>query len=250
MLPTEAQRGAYYRGALTLLRFVEQRTPSARRFGPEADALWRSFAGDLDTGDRIELLLRDADRQWPAAFGARAVFALRAAYEADAFGADWARLPRGEAEALWKQTSRARGPVAADSAAALERLLAVWELAPAAFELPKIGPSSRLVVCGAGAVVASLRRFLADADLSWSDQVVIVADAPAVRQISAAAPALADRSDASLLLSGAEPSPEAQQRALAKLGATPELLASPDASPAERELATRLSKPGKPGKPN
>lgn len=81
MLLESAAVRAYYRGALTGLRHVEARQPTGRRFGAEADARWASFRGDLTTADRIDLLIRDADAQWPGAFGARSVFARRAVAE-------------------------------------------------------------------------------------------------------------------------------------------------------------------------
>jgi hypothetical protein len=52
MVP-EADRAAYYRAALCCLRFIEQRRPTGRRFGAEADARWASFRGELQGADRI-----------------------------------------------------------------------------------------------------------------------------------------------------------------------------------------------------
>ena len=43
---------AYYSAALAGLRFLEQRQPTGRRFGPDADARWTNFRGDLATADR------------------------------------------------------------------------------------------------------------------------------------------------------------------------------------------------------
>jgi hypothetical protein len=43
----EADRATYYRVALSCLRFIEQRRPTGRRFGLEADARWVA-APDLD----------------------------------------------------------------------------------------------------------------------------------------------------------------------------------------------------------
>lgn len=228
-------RAAYYRAAMALLRFVEQRAPTQRRFGPEADALWRSFAGSLERGDRIDLLLRDADRQWGSAFGARTVFALQGVHELDAFGADWQALGRAEADALWRD---AKGPASQEQAIAA--LLAAWGLRePKPFALPKLGPSSRVVVTGLAALLACARRCLADADLSWPNQVVVVADAPGVRQLAAAVPALGDFGEATLLL-GADQVEAERARVRAHLGGGIELLASPDASIAERTAAARL----------
>lgn len=228
-------RAAYYRAAMSLLRFVEQRAPTQRRFGSEADALWRSFAGSLERGDRIDLLLRDADRQWGSAFGARTVFSLQGVHELDAFGADWESLGRGEADALWRD---AKAP--GSQAQALAALLAAWGVRePKPFALPKLGPSSRLVVAGLGALLACARAFLDDADLSWPNQVAVVADAPGVRQLAAAVPALGDFGEATVLLGSGQIEAE-RKRVRARLGSGIELLASPDASIAERMAASQL----------
>jgi hypothetical protein len=93
---------AYYRSGLALLKHVDARQPTHRRFGPEADALWAQFKGELQTLDRLELLLRDADAQWPGAFGARTVFELKGVSEDDAFGPEWQRISGVEAESLWR----------------------------------------------------------------------------------------------------------------------------------------------------
>jgi hypothetical protein len=87
----EGQR-RYYEGAPCALRFIEARRPTKRRFGAEADATWKAFRGDFGTSARIDLLLRDADAQWPGAFGARTVYDLAAVAEDEAFGAAWLPL--------------------------------------------------------------------------------------------------------------------------------------------------------------
>lgn len=237
----ETRRSAYYGAALGLLRFVEQRSPTARRFGPEADALWRSFAGDLDTGDRIELLLRDADRQWSGAFAARAVFALRSAHEQDAFGSTWARLSSGEAEALW--TSTLAQPPTTD---ALNSILSCWKLEPKPFDVPKLGPSSRIVIAGLAALVACLRQFLANPDLSWPNQVAVVAEAPGPRQLAAAAPALLDHAQATVLIHPEQLTPAHIAVVHERLGTGLQAIVSPDATPSERETLAQLTTASKP----
>jgi hypothetical protein len=79
----------YVDGALRLLQYVEARRPTGRRFGADADARWSSFRGDLETVDRIELMIRDADAEWPDGFGARAVFAMQGVAEDEPFGSQW-----------------------------------------------------------------------------------------------------------------------------------------------------------------
>src|SRR5690606_36203028 len=71
-----AEIRSYCHGALTGLRYVEHRAPTSRRFGQDADLHWASFRGHLQDVDRIDLLLRDADAQWPGSLGARRVFNL------------------------------------------------------------------------------------------------------------------------------------------------------------------------------
>lgn len=234
----ESRRLAYYDAALGLLRFVEQRSPTNRRFGAEADALWRSFAGDLDTSDRIELLLRDADRQWAGAFAARAVFARRSAHEQDAFGSTWTRLSSGEARSLWK--SAFAGPIPADGVAAILRS---WKLEPAPFDAPTLRPSSRVAIAGLAAICACLRQFLANPDLSWPNQVVVVAADPGPRQLAAAAAALLDHNQATALIHPEQFAPAHREVVHARLGAALETIISPDATALEREVIAALAKP-------
>src|SRR5687768_1188859 len=107
-------QGRYVEAALRLLQFVEARRPTGRRFGADADARWGSFRGDLETADRIELLIRDADAEWRdpdgergGAFGARTVYALRAVAEDEPFGAQWPGMDPVEAEKLWRKLKTA-----------------------------------------------------------------------------------------------------------------------------------------------
>ena len=120
---------AYYRGALWGLKFVEARRPTGRRFGPDADALWQGFAGDLSPADRLDLLIRDANAEWPGAFGARSVFDRRAVAEDDPFGVGWESLDGARAAELWQQL--AGQPAPADARALLDHALALcahWTL--------------------------------------------------------------------------------------------------------------------------
>ncbi len=50
--PSPADRSPYYTAALRCLQFVEGRKPTGRRFGPDADARWSQFEGELTTADR------------------------------------------------------------------------------------------------------------------------------------------------------------------------------------------------------
>lgn len=51
-IPMSDPTRASYEAALCGLRFIEPRTPSQRRFGENADALWSEFRGDLTDGDQ------------------------------------------------------------------------------------------------------------------------------------------------------------------------------------------------------
>lgn len=176
---------AYYSAALAGLRFVEARRPTQRRFGAEADARWGGFRGDLTTADRLDLLLRDADAEWPGAFGARTVFAQTAVAEDDAFGPTWLGLDPVDGETVW------RSGLAAAEPRDLEALLAAWSTAWACPLGPMIVDASgdRLVVAGPSAIAGLLRVFAGRTDLSWSDQVTLVATPPAHRQLAAFATA-------------------------------------------------------------
>ncbi|WP_437602995.1 hypothetical protein WMF28_15335 [Sorangium sp. So ce590] len=186
--PDVPDRARYYTAALRALRFVERRAPTTRRFGSEADAQWGAFRGNLTTADRLDLLLRDADAHWPAAFGARNVFALRAAAEDEAFGAGWSPLDPLDAEELWRKVLAEAPPEGVR-----ETVLAAassWDLEFDPPELGTIAPTDKLLVVGPSAVAAVVTAFAADKDLGWADQVVCVATPPAHRQLAALGAAL------------------------------------------------------------
>jgi hypothetical protein len=155
---------------------MEDRTPTKRRFGSEAHALWTEFRGDLTDADRIELMLRDADAQWPGAFGARTVFGLAGVAEDEPFGPDWESLD------------------AVDAAV---------QLAP--FDVPPIGAAARFVVAGPSAIAALARGFAEGRDLDWADQVVSIATPPAHRQIAAVAGGLLNVSKRARVVFASEP---------------------------------------------
>ncbi len=183
-----SERSAYYTAALQLLRFVEARAPSNRRFGADADALWEGFAGGLKTSDRIDILLRVADAAWPGAFGARATFGLRAVAEDDPFGASWASLEPMDGEKLWRENMRGEAPGSRE--AVVEVLERAWSVRSAETPVPAIGPTTKVVVGGRSAIASLIAAFEADSALTWDEQVVGVADAPDERQLAAAATAV------------------------------------------------------------
>jgi hypothetical protein len=187
-MTSPSETHAYYRAALRALAFVEHRQPTGRRFGSEADARWSSFQGDLTTADRIDLLIRDADAQWPAAFGARTVFARETVSEDEPFGPDWEPLPPVQAEEMWRATF-AEDP-SKDGSAALSAIARAWELELGPFDVGAVGPAEKLVVAGPSAVAALQELFAGNTDLDWAEQVTVVATPPGHRQLAAVCGAL------------------------------------------------------------
>jgi hypothetical protein len=199
---------AYYQAALLGLHFVEARQPTGRRFGAEADARWSRFAGELTTSDRVDLLLRDADAQWPRSFGARSVFDLAAVAEDEAFGAEWEPLPtRACANELWRE------PVPASTtdsiASTLAAVASAWGLALQPFDIGAIAPADRILLAGPSAIAAAVAAFAAGRDLDWSDQVICVATPPAHRQLAALAGALLNSGKGTMLRSATTPGAKA-----------------------------------------
>lgn len=220
----------YVEGALRLLQFVEARRPTGRRFGADADARWGSFKGDLRTADRIELLIRDADAEWPGAFGARTVYNLRAVAEDDPFGAQWPELDPVEAEALWRRLKGEAPP--GDPAAACAAVAAAWGLMLRPHPIAPVSPTDRLLLAGPSAIAAAIGAFVAGTALDWADQVIVFATPPGHRQLAAAATALVNGSRLShhVAATDALPSPPPGAR----------LIASDDADPRDRAHAEAL----------
>lgn len=189
---------AYYTAALAGLRYVEGRRPTGRRFGAEADARWSSFRGDLTAADRMDLLLRDADAEWPSAFGARTTFDERAVAEDDAFGAGWPGLAPVEAEDVWRTGSLVE-PEANLDALFLEWSRA-WEIPLSTFDVGPLSTTS-LVVAGPSAIAAIIRGFVGRSDLSLSEQVTFVASSAAHRQLAALSTAIVGSAKAPRIVS-------------------------------------------------
>lgn len=180
------ETGPFYRAALIGLRHLDSRERSPRRFGPDADARWESFRGHLGLANRIDLLIRDATVTWKAAFSPAEIFSLPGLASDEPFGPDWQGLAEHDAREIWHNDTADAGM--ADCA----RVLGLGE---APVELPAVTPSTRLVVAGGAACVAVAEVFASQTDLSWSDQVLVVAEEPAGRQLAGlVAPLLAAKS--------------------------------------------------------
>lgn len=196
--PSDSERACFYRAALVVLRYIEQRRPSGRRFGSEADAQWGRMRGHLETADRIDLLLRDADREWLNAFSPRVAFGLAGVVGDEPFGAEWSPLDTVVAEELWRDVVAAPPP--ADFRAAVQAVGGVWGLslkvAPSS-----ISPSDKVLVAGPSAISAVASAFAGAPGLDWADQVLIVATPPAHRQLAAIGAALVNATKGTMLLS-------------------------------------------------
>jgi hypothetical protein len=231
MLVREGQ-GSYTESALRLLQFVESRRPTGRRFGADADARWTSFRGDLETADRIELLIRDADAEWPGAFGARTVFAMQAVPEDEPFGSQWPGLDPVEAEELWRRVKGSAAPAATYDT--LQAIAAAWRVSLAHHPAEPVNPTDRIVVVGPSATAAVILAFAAGTDLDWADQVTVIATSPAHRQLAAAATALLNVRAATRMFKTADVA------FAEKSSPTARLVASSDADPADRAAALAL----------
>jgi hypothetical protein len=194
-----AELTSYYRAARAALHFVESRRPAGRRFGLAADARWKAFAGGLNAAARLDLLIRDANVEWPGAFGARSVFAFDRVSEDDAFGPEWPGIEGVLAEELWRESA----PQAASPAEAFAAIAASWGVKLAPHFVPAVDAAERLWLAGPSAIAALAQAFAGRRDLDWAAQVTCVATPPAHRQLAAFAAAVADSSRPATLLAGA-----------------------------------------------
>ena len=215
---------SYYRASLRVLQFCEARRGTGRRFGGDADESWKLFRGDLHTADRIDLLIRDADSQWPRAFGARTVFDFSGVAEDEAFGAEWDPPTSVVAEELWRAVSAESAPESA--AKALGAIAESWGIELAPIEIPPITPTSQFVAIGPRAIAALIVGFANASDVDWSAQVHCIATPPAHRHLAAAAAALLNLTKPTALLSASQ----AAEALQAKSALTGTLVASEDAS--------------------
>jgi hypothetical protein len=216
---------AFYEASLRALRYVETRSPTGRRFGPDADAMWRTFRGHLTAADRIELLLRDADAEYPGSFGARKAYALRGVGDDDAFGPNWPRPAATDADALWRRVLAE--PVPSDPRAAISACAAALGASLRPVALPKITATTRLLIAGPSAIASVAVAFASGRDLAWADQVRCVASPPAHRQLALLCAALIGAKPTAVL-AASEPLPDR--------GLFDAHVASEDADPADRSV--------------
>jgi hypothetical protein len=172
---TPAQRDAFYAAAVAGLRALDARERTPRRFGSDADARWASFKGNLHDGDRLDLLLRDAAVTWGVAFSPAEAFDLFGLAPDEPLGPDWRTIGASSARRAFQEPPASTTP----NALASHLGLSLTPITP-----PSVTPSTRLVVAGAAALAAVAEAFARSPGLSWSDQVLAVATAPAHRQLA------------------------------------------------------------------
>ncbi len=224
---------AFYAAALSGLRALERRLPTDRRFGDNADARWQSFRGDLTTADRLDLLIRDADAQWPGSFGARTAFAMRAVSEDDPFGSGWSPLDPVDAEELWRSELAKSAPKSIGDG--LNAVAAAWGLKPKTAQVGPVDAAQKLLLAGPGSIIGAAAVFAEGSDLDWADQVICVATPPGHRQLAAVVAALLNSSRRCTILGAKAPQGEDK----VEFGGRT-LVVSDDADPADAELARRL----------
>ena len=212
-----------------------------RRFGPDADARWRAFRGGLQDWHRIDVLVRDAAVRNPAGFAPRVIFDLPALADDEPCGPDWPGVEPVEAAGLLRQAGE--GPPR-DALTALEAAATAWGLRPArppVTATADIRPATRLVLAGAGAVLAVAAAFAGRPELDLADQAVLVADDPGTRQLFGLALAslnsLGSRRPPRLLRTTAT----AEDCRALGIPAADRLLASDDVPPPERARVTALA---------
>ncbi len=186
MMPTEFETDAFYRSASLGLAWLDAREPAPRRFGPAADAAWRNYAGHpavLTEVDRLELLLRDAATLHPDAFGPRAVFSIEGLTNDEPFG-QWTLTP---APGLAREVLRGAplGSSAREARSLIEEAArALGASLGAKTAVPTIGPTTRVLCVGVGALVALVARFEEDRTLDVAEQLLVVTERPALRQLA------------------------------------------------------------------
>jgi len=231
---------AFYQSALAGLRFLESTLTGRSLFGPDADARWNGFKGDLGTRERIDILLRDASVKWAAAFSPARVFQLAGLAADEPMGPDWPGIDEDRARKLWREAEQLEF---ASPSEAMSRVAKAWGTGEQSsmVAVGELASATRVLVAGPSAVVATMEAFLGRDDLSWADQVVVVGSAPAERHLGGfAAVAVGSRGPTHLVspeqARSANQTPAAAVRE-AGLPSVDRAIISDDASPAARDFA-------------
>ncbi len=230
---------SFYKSAALGLGALDAKPGQRRRFGGEADARWKGFAGQLTAADRLDLVIRDAAVQHGAGFAPRVIFGLPGLAEDEPFGPGWTGWEVRKSEAVFRQVTDF------DTQAALAAAAGAWGLEAQGLEaavLAGISPASKVVVAGAGAMLALAAHFEGASNLDLADQVLVVAGHPGERQLFGLAVALVGGSRAAQLLSPSDDSKGMASAAEAAGFAQVDLaLISADAAPHERAAAEGLA---------
>ena len=220
---------AFYGAAVIGLRALDARETTPRRFGPDAEARWAQFAGALGMGDRIDILLRDAAGTWGAAFSPSECFGFFGLADDEPFGPDWNGIDDHSAKRLLAEP---------DVPAKIEHIAFALGVKAGSVSVPHITPSTKLVVAGGTAIVSVATMFAENKALSWTDQVVVVADKPAWRQLAGLAAVLRGARGRTVLVRAVEGAESTlRNTGFAHLDAA---VISPDAEPEAAELARKL----------
>lgn len=227
MPPAGQERDAFYAAAVLGLQALDSRERSPRRFGADADTRWSQFAGSLGAGDRLEILLRDAAGIWGAAFSPSECFGFFGLAEDEPFGPDWMSINDQAARRLLAEP---------EAPATLEHVAYALGVKGTTLPVPTIAPSTKLAVTGGTAIVSVANVFAENKALSWTDQVVVVADKAAWRQLAGLAAVLLGARGRTALV---RPTEADKLRALgfAHLDAS---VVSPDAEPEAAKLARKV----------
>ncbi len=189
----QRDRQRYYRAGVFSLRVLQDRALGPARFTPDADARWKGFRGDLTDSDRVDLLLRDGSAQFPLAFAASSIFALPDLAPDEPHGPDWKSLPPSEAGPLLRETTQgvACGPDAPASLV-LTEVAKAWELATPFLrvDVAAVVAASSVVVAGSSAIAALADHMAGRPDMDFADQLLLITDQPAERQMFGLAAAL------------------------------------------------------------
>lgn len=173
ILHSNRDREQFYAAAAVGLRALDARERTPRRFGPDADARWEQFRGSLSPADRLDLLLRDAAGTWGCAFSPAQSFGAFGLAEDEPFGPDWRSVSDERAKRILLDPG--------DDLTAAASALGV---STGALALPPLSPATHVVAAGGHAVLALGLHFAAHPALAWSEQVVVTAASPAVRQLA------------------------------------------------------------------
>ncbi|HEY1816359.1 MAG TPA: hypothetical protein VGG74_28625 [Kofleriaceae bacterium] len=229
--PGSLEPAAFYDTAVIGLRALDARERTPRRFGADADARWAQFAGALGLADRIDILLRDAAGTWGAAFSPADCVGFAGLADDEPFGPEWPGIDDATAKRLLAEPS---------APTTLDHVAYTLGVKATSVPLPSITPATKLVVAGGAAIAAVAKAFADNAALSWTDQVAVIAENAAWRQLAGLAAVLLGARGRTVLLRPAGDATNTLRAAgFTHIDAS---VISPDAEPSAAELARGLGK--------